>query len=686
MSQYPEHPGLDRSRPPARETCQSSSPHSPGVATGPIRYRRDIDGLRAIAVISVVLYHAGLPWLPSGFVGVDIFFVISGFLIGGIIYRDVSARRFSYTNFYARRAKRILPALFAVVAFVVIAGLLLTTPTELSQIGASATSALLALSNMFFWWTSDYFAQSAKLKPLMMTWSLGVEEQFYFVFPVILLMMWRLARSTVLMALGALSVASFALSIWLTYNWPDAAFYILLNRAWELGAGALLAIATIDRRLEPAGSGVQGAGIVGLAMLCASIVAFGEDVPFPGYVALIPVVGTVLVIWSQGSWVNQRILSSRPLVSIGLISYSWYLWHWPLMSFARIVSPVGPSPAAMAMVTVLSLGLAVLSWRFVEQPFRHSATGSAATLRRYGLATLVAALATASLYALHGLPARVPDAMARRTGDTSRPCLVREGAIAPRLGSPCQSTGENRVALIGDSHGDALAPMLRRTVAGAGRSLDQFTKASCPVLDGVTRSIARIPEHARQCAAFSEAVLRRVVSDHGVATVVIANFWSAPFSSEGHAERYVPAAGGPVADETRLLADGVARTVRRLQASGKRVVVLGDAPPFDFDSMRVVDARSMRLRHALGEVLDPEPGITAETAHMTHISPAFFQTASVVRKAAIDAGADYQDLASALCAGSACRIAEAGTPFYVDHHHLSDAGAAYAFAKLRPHW
>jgi peptidoglycan/LPS O-acetylase OafA/YrhL len=662
---------------------KASRAAAPGEAP---KYRPDIDGLRAIAVTSVVLYHAGLPWLPSGFVGVDIFFVISGFLIGGIIYRDVTARRFSYANFYARRAKRILPALFAVVAFVVLAGLLLTTPTELAQIGASATTALLALSNMFFWWTSDYFAQSAKLKPLMMTWSLGVEEQFYFVFPVILLMMRRLARSTVLLVLAALSLASFALSIWLTYNWPDAAFYILLNRAWELGAGALLAISTIDRRPGPSGSGVQGAGIVGLAMLCLSIVAFGEDVPFPGYVALLPVVGTVLIIWAQESWVNQRILASRPLVAIGLISYSWYLWHWPLMSFARIVSPVAPSPAAMAMVTVLSLVLAVLSWRFVEQPFRHSATGSAATLRRYGLATLIAALATASLYALHGLPARVPDAMARRTGDTSRPCLVREGATSPRLGSPCQATGENRVALIGDSHADALAPMLRQNVTGAGRNLDQFTKASCPALDAVTRSIARIPEHARQCAEFSEAVLKQVVSDPGVTTVVIANFWSAPFSSEGHAERYVPMVGGRVADEARLLADGIARTVRRLEKAGKRVVVLGDAPPLDFDSMRVVDARSMRLRHGLGEVLDPEPGITAETTHVGHVSPEFFPTTSVVRKAAIEAGADYVDLASVLCTGPECRIAEAGTPFYVDHHHLSDAGAAYAFARLRPHW
>ena len=286
-------------------------------------YRADIDGLRAIAVLSVVAYHVGLPPFSGGFVGVDIFFVISGYLIGGIVEREMRAGIFSFAGFYARRARRLLPALAGVLLFSYGAAALLLAPSETIDYAKSAIATIFAASNILFWKGGGYFSPAAELNPLLMTWSLGVEEQFYIFFPIVLALLLRLRGQRVFVGLAVLSAASLALSVWAVRHAPTGAFYLLPARAWELGAGILLVLK--PPRVGPALA--DGLGIAGLALLLVPIFGYDAHTSFPGLTAVPPVLGTVLLIAVPQSRINRFVLSAPPLVLLGLISYSWYLWH-----------------------------------------------------------------------------------------------------------------------------------------------------------------------------------------------------------------------------------------------------------------------------------------------------------------------------------------------------------------------
>ena len=299
-------------------------------------YRADIDGLRAIAVSSVVLYHAAPYLVPAGFVGVDIFFVISGYLIGGIVYSGVSERSFSFANFYARRARRILPALIAVVLTSLIAGYFLLDAGAFKRLGSQSVSALVGASNIYFWQKQSYFDPGAEYEPMTMTWSLGVEEQFYICFPFIMFAILRLAKKWRVPILIGIAVLSFGLSIHTLSRSPEAAFYLLPPRAWELAAGVILAILHAEGTLPaPRRSIANVIAVLGLGMIGASIFLFDASTPFPGWMALLPVLGTFLAIHARNSLINQKVLSLRPVVLVGLVSYSWYLWHWPLIARRR---------------------------------------------------------------------------------------------------------------------------------------------------------------------------------------------------------------------------------------------------------------------------------------------------------------------------------------------------------------
>ncbi len=381
------------------------------------RYRPDIDGLRAIAVTAVILFHAHLFPFASGYVGVDIFFVISGYLIGGIILREVRSGRFSFAMFYARRARRILPALFTVVLTTCLAGWFLFSPLQFRGVGATATSALLGVSNISFFRFRDYFGPDARLHPLLMTWSLGVEEQFYLLFPFLVFAIGRWARGRTLAVLAVTSLLSFIASTWCTYTHPAAAFYLLPFRAWELGVGVILASTELTRGTGhgttpplPSTKIRQILGFSGLALLAVAIFAFNEATPFPGFVAVLPVLGTAALISARSSWVNRAVLSSRPMVLIGAVSYSWYLWHWPLMSYVRNVAFDEPAPPVMIITAAVSFCLAVLSWRFVEQPFRHGRIRVRPVLSGYAAALTVALAFPLAIKLGQGFPGHVSPA------------------------------------------------------------------------------------------------------------------------------------------------------------------------------------------------------------------------------------------------------------------------------------
>ena len=304
-----------------------------------ISYRPDIDGLRAIAVVSVILFH--LNALRGGFVGVDIFFVISGFLITSLLWKEIQATgTVSLIGFYDRRIRRIFPALFAMFAVSWVVGFLYLFPNEFTAFARSMLAALLSVANLFFWRESGYFAAAASTKPLLHTWSLGVEEQFYVLFPPLLALLYKLSARRLKLSLTVLALLSFALCVALTRSSPDAAFYLPVTRAWQLLFGSLLALndlAVLRHRLWR-----NAAALLGLLILGYTLLRFSSATPFPGYMALLPTLAAALLIaaGTKGKTLVGRVLSFKPFVFVGLISYSLYLWHWPLIVFADHGLPI----------------------------------------------------------------------------------------------------------------------------------------------------------------------------------------------------------------------------------------------------------------------------------------------------------------------------------------------------------
>ena len=331
-------------------------------------YRREIDGLRSIAVIPVILYHAGLGLFSGGYVGVDIFFVISGYLITGILIKELAEGNFSILRFYERRARRILPALFTVILVCLPLAAVLMTPPKFEAFAKSVLAVALFGSNMFFAWSqADYFVHEVELIPLLHTWSLAVEEQFYIVFPILLWVIWRFGLRRIFWVLVAIALASLVLAQWMSVHAPLLNFYFAATRAWELLAGSLCALALRDRAPQ-AGNGLS---LLGLGMIAVSVLLYDSTTVFPSVYTLLPVAGTVLIIlYAAPGTLVGRLLSLPAMVGIGLVSYSAYLWHQPLLAFARIHYITEPPAAIMAVLVAMTFILAWISWRFIEQPFR----------------------------------------------------------------------------------------------------------------------------------------------------------------------------------------------------------------------------------------------------------------------------------------------------------------------------
>lgn len=337
-----------------------------------LKYRSDIDGLRAVAVLAVLFFHVDLPFFSGGFVGVDVFFVISGFLITNIILKDIQQGGFSVARFYERRIRRIFPALFPVIAFVLLIGYLIYYPSAFKDLGMSVNTTVLFSSNIFFWMQTGYFDAPVMLKPLLHTWSLAVEEQFYIFFPLVLVLISRFLKSNYFPWLTGLFVFSLAISIFGVSYQPTAAYYLMPTRAWELIAGSLIALRVLPVISSSFVKNIMS--FTGLMMIAYSIVFYDSSTPFPGVAALLPVLGSGLVIYSgidDGNYAMYRFLSIRPLVFIGLISYSLYLWHWPLVAFSKyLLFNQGFNGVLSVSIIVLSVVFAVLSWKYIEAPFR----------------------------------------------------------------------------------------------------------------------------------------------------------------------------------------------------------------------------------------------------------------------------------------------------------------------------
>jgi len=341
-----------------------------------MEYRAEIDGLRALAVLPVILFHAGFEWFSGGFVGVDVFFVISGYLITTIIISDMAGGKFSIINFYERRARRILPALFFVMAACLPFAWLWLTPADLEDFGQSLVAVTTFSSNILFWWESGYFDTAVELKPLLHTWSLAVEEQYYILFPIFLMFTWRLGIKWVLLLLSVLFVISLGLAVWAIQYAAhpkiiSGAFFLLPTRGWELLIGVFAAFYLKHRTHIKSHTVNQALSLLGFGMIMYSILAFDENTPFPSLYALIPTVGAgLLIMCAVPKTMVHNLLSLKFLVGIGLISYSAYLWHQPLFAFARHRSVDDLSESILITLCLGSLLLAWISWKFVEAPFR----------------------------------------------------------------------------------------------------------------------------------------------------------------------------------------------------------------------------------------------------------------------------------------------------------------------------
>lgn len=652
-------------------------------------YRADIDGLRALAILSVVAFHSGVPHIGGGFVGVDVFFVISGYLISSHIVRDLDQGTFRLKSFYERRAKRILPAFFVVVGFCYIAGSLLLAPKELQRFAAQTMGALTSTSNIYFWRRANYFAPSAETQPLLMTWSLGVEEQFYLFFPLLMIMLHRWSRRVRFVALGSLSAIALLVAVFQMTRFPIAAFYLLPSRWWELGCGTLLGL--YESSPAPAQKDEQrwrqeGLGIIGSLLLLWPMFGYHNTTAFPGLSAVPPVLGSICLISARGSWINRKLLSVKPLVGIGLISYSLYLWHWPLLSFAHTVTGGTISRYSAVLTVLLALVLAVASYYLIERPFRRRAT-QPNTLLRYGLLSLLLLVLGATLYAGHGFPQRYPLASSLEAAATQPdPALCLEsGALPHKLGGSCRPDPTTRptLAVLGDSHASALARYLRPAGRENGWSVTEYTRTRCPQLGDVAKYNPREINEARDCRSYNHKALEIVFADSHITTVLLGGYWSAPFGIDSPDDRYVARSNDP-ADVTteaswEYFRAGLDRVTRDLQAHGKTVVLTTDVPRYDFDPLARELSESIPLRRRLMIIYGAGGPASFEMGKL--LEPRDLRANAIVRSVAEADRAGFIDLTAPLCAQGGCRYVRGGQLLYMDSNHLSIEGAKFALGE-----
>ncbi len=527
-----------------------------------MRYRAEIDGLRALAVVPVILFHADVAIFRGGFVGVDVFFVISGYLITSLIAEDLARGRFSILDFYERRARRILPALCVVVFATVPFALVLLLPRDLMDFAQSVLATATFSSNILFWRESGYFATQADLKPLLHTWSLAVEEQYYILFPIFMAAVWRRGLRAVALAIAAIFVISFAGSVWGAAVKPSAAFYLLPSRGWELLAGAFAALWLGNRTVQP--SRLCGAAsLAGFAMIVTAVFAFDAATPFPGYAALLPVTGTVLIVLFAGpTTLAGRVLAWRPLVGVGLISYSLYLWHQPILAFAKYRTIDHLGPAAVAGCLILSMALAWASWAWVERPFRNRARLPGPRILWAGAAGLavMAALGAVGAWKPFGMGGGLrPDLYA----SDIRIGLRQEDQFAQGFKGPA-------VALWGDSFADALTLELGAQLNAADRPMYGLIKHSCPSLLGTQRNdAARLGrDFAQDCQRHNTAALARLAElqpSHVVLTSAYSWYMTARNDTD---QAILVAPGAPHTPSRLVVADSLVRTALRIRSLG----------------------------------------------------------------------------------------------------------------------
>jgi peptidoglycan/LPS O-acetylase OafA/YrhL len=643
-------------------------------ARAPVAYRPEIDGLRGIAILSVLLNHMDARILPGGYVGVDVFFVISGFLITTIVRRELKSGRFSFWDFYARRAKRLIPAATAMAVITMVVGYLFFLPRELHLLSKSLVAYGAMLSNVFFYRSSiSYWDGQAKPWPLLHTWSLSIEEQFYLAYPCLL---WGLARTSLgkqRQVIFALLAASFACSLYQTSVAPRAAFYLLPGRAWELLSGAACALfGPVER-----GAGATNVlGVVAVGLIGAPMFLYTHETWFPGWAAAMPVMGAAMLLKITESTSNiwQALLGWKPIVAVGRMSYSLYLFHWPMLVFARYLcggSPETPSVALGYFAALASFAGAWLSYRYVETPWRR---------RRMSpeVAVALACACNAALlfvgYGIHrreGLPERLPPLAAQyakgsedgnpRRAETNLDNDKIKAGERSRLGQG----GPLDFVLWGDSHAGALVAVFDHAAKQYGFSGTAYTRNGTPPLIDID-----IDNHHFD-PEFANTVLARLAKDR-VPCVILAGRWLGCLQALSKGNNSAEARG----DGLSLLRESLSRTITKLRESGvKQIWLMRQVPTQPCDV-----PRALALDAWWGRYLPlPKPRAATPSDYekeMREIDE-LFELSS-----AEDVG--VIDLATAVFANKTSLLTADGRPMYHDDDHVSASGALTLRHAIEP--
>ena len=621
-----------------------------------MQYRKEIDGLRAIAVIPVLFFHAGFEWFAGGFVGVDVFFVISGYLITGILLKEMQEGTFSILNFYERRARRILPALFLVMAVCVVLAWQLLYPADMQSFAQSVLAVCLFVSNFLFWYQSGYFDTASDLKPLLHTWSLAVEEQYYVLFPLVLLLVWKVRKQWLVPILALIALASLCLGQWQSLHQPSSGFFLLPARAWELLVGALAAVYVSRHSGGQRKAWHEAMAIIGLCAIAWACLMYSKVTPFPGVYALVPTLGAALIIvFADGERGVGRWIASKYMVAIGLISYSTYLWHQPIFAFARHIAGGDPGHLVFCVLIALSLLLAWLTWKWIEAPFRDRKKFSRQQI--FALALLMSAVFIGFGYAGHkqkGFDSRFERVLHGDVGHQEfleyidqhfhdcEPPKVLQSALSWGGFVRCKQSalGTPEVVLLGDSHAEHLFIGLAESLPK--RNVAFYIQAAKPYLE--------VKDFA---AAFEE-----LLGNSKPQTVLLSMYYM---------ER--------LKHESSSLQAAWTQTITALQQAGKQVVVLGDVPKFPQDPEICMYSK------VRGDWMSACDISVEELQHQY----SFYD--STLRALSTTLHVPYVQVDAPLCGSYFCRLSQGEQMLYRDKNHLNIAGSrvvgAYVAQQLK---
>jgi peptidoglycan/LPS O-acetylase OafA/YrhL len=635
-------------------------------------YRREIDGLRALAVVPVIFYHAGFDFFSGGFVGVDVFFVISGYLITSIIYTQMLSGTFTYRDFYERRARRILPALFTVIATCLPFAYILLSPDDINSFSNSLISLVFFSSNILFWFDSGYFDKAAELKPLLHTWSLSVEEQYYLIFPVLLVLLKRVSRKFIIFIVASFACISLYLMLkWATVN-TNTAFYLLPFRGWEILCGALIALIYPNESINKTSIFIANVfGIAGFCFLMFSILFFDSKTPFPSWHSLIPVFGTVLLIifTVPGTYIG-KLLSHHFLVSIGLVSYSAYLWHQPLFAFSRHYFQNANSIFLFTFLITVCALLSFFTWKFVESPFRDRKLYSQQIILKYALlgGGLCLAVGLLGVYTKGFYQLKISNDQR----------LVLNNAIASPMRKQCHTSGKDfipaasaceyhngavKIAAFGDSHIVEIAYALANDLSDRNIKVKHFSFSSCIPTYGQNYSGLH-----KWCSKWTNEAIQYIVNNKNIDTVIVSYRIHAHLFGK-HDKKYPVLINNIDDAEREIIWDSYIGTLKYFRDHGKKVILILQAPELPKDIGKVILSSS-----------NPYNKIDGVSKSWWEARSSFVSN----RLTQIPAGVFVIDPQNIFCNSLACIASNNGVPFYFDDNHLSVNGAALITKEILP--